>query len=80
MTRAYTQRKISAGLFGMQVMILLGRFARHAPAPAIQSSLPALSQPDFDPQTFAQLYEGFTSLQQRMDSVAKALAANGIDV
>ena len=64
----------------MQVAILLSRMAHYAPISATQSSLLALSQPEFDLHKIAKLYKGFTSLQQRVDTMARALAANGINV
>lgn len=64
----------------MQVAILLSRFAATATGPAQQDIVSLASHSTSDVSRMGDVQDSYVSVQQRLDSIVKALAANGVNV
>lgn len=64
----------------MQVAILLSRFATNASGPAQQGVVSINPYPEAVMNKMDDVQEGYALVQQRLDSVVRALAANGINI
>ncbi len=62
----------------MQAVILLGRSVPSIHVLTAKPSMLAAAQPASE--SVSQLYQGFASLQQRVEALAQALAAHGINL
>lgn len=60
--------------------MLLSRVAPYMGAAASQLPSAAATQTRYDIREISQLHKGLASLQQRVETLAKALAVNGINV
>ncbi|KAL3132626.1 hypothetical protein ABBQ32_009153 [Trebouxia sp. C0010 RCD-2024] len=67
-------------IIGLQVAILLSRFATNASGPAQQGVVSINPYPEAVMNKMDDVQEGYALVQQRLDSVVRALAANGINI